>query len=349
MECEERYGHAEVEAVIDSCHALSLHGVDRFKRPQAPSVREEQVRAEARRVYDQRQFNDLWRTLPGREPTHSTGKKRDFPGEPEENILYFVEKHSPRLESWQRELVRIVRKLAQYFYPQVQTKVMNEGWATFWHYHLINRLYDKRLVNDGFMLEFLQSHTNVVSQRGFDERGFAGINPYALGFSMFVDLKRICSSPSAEDRRWFPEIAGTDWNKTLDFAMRNFKDESYIGQFLSPKLMRDFHLFAVADHETETELFIDAIHDDNGYRRVRKLLSEQYKRENSVPDIQVVRYERDGDRSLTLRHFRARNRPLMTEEAREVMKHLGRLWGFPVRLESMGADGSVSDVLESAD
>jgi stage V sporulation protein R len=165
---------------------------------------------------------------------------------------------------------------------------------------------------------------------------------------MFTDLKRICSSPSEEDRRWFPEIAGTDWNKTLDFAMRNFKDESYIGQFLSPKLMRDFHLFAVADHETETELFIDAIHDDNGYRRLRKLLSEQYKRENSVPDIQVVRYERDGDRSLTLRHFRARNRPLMTEEAQEVMKHLARLWGFPVRLESMGADGSVSDVLESA-
>ena len=347
MECEERFGYAEVEAVIDSCHALSLHGVDRFKRPQTLSVREEQVRAEARRVYEQRQFNDLWRTVPGREPTRSTGKKREFPEEPEENILYFIEKHSPRLEPWQRELVRIVRKLAQYFYPQVQTKVMNEGWATFWHYHLINRLYDKRLVNDGFMLEFFQSHTNVVSQRGFDERGFGGINPYALGFSMFMDLKRVCSSPSAEDRQWFPEIAGTDWQRTLDFAMRNFKDESYIGQFLSPKLMRDFHLFAVADHEAETELFIDAIHDDNGYRRVRKLLSEQYKRENSVPDIQVVRFARDGDRSLTLRHFRARNRPLMTEEAHEVMKHLARLWGFPVRLESVGIDGDVTEVLES--
>ena len=346
MECEERYGEAEVEAIIDSCHALSLHGVDRFKRPQPPSAREEKARIEARQAHEQRQFNDLWRTVPGREPTHSTGKKRDFPTEPEENILYFVEKHSPKLEPWQRELVRIVRKLAQYFYPQVQTKVMNEGWATFWHYNLINSLYDKRLVNDGFMLEFLQSHTNVVSQRGFDERGFGGINPYALGFAMFTDLRRVCEKPTAEDRRWFPELAGTDWLKSLDFAMRNFKDESFIGQFLSPKLMREFHFFAVADHENENELFIEAIHDEDGYRRLRKLLSEQYKRETSVPDIQVVRFERDSDRSLTLRHFQARNRPLKAEEAQEVMKHLSRLWGFTVRLESIDAAGNAKNTLE---
>lgn len=140
MECEERYGQAEVEAVLDSCHALSPHGVDRFKRAQPLSQKEERAREEARRVHQQRHFNDLWRTVPGREPTQSSGKKRDFPAAPEENILYFVEKHSPKLEPWQRELVRIVRKIAQYFYPQAQTKVMNEGWATFWHYHLINRL-----------------------------------------------------------------------------------------------------------------------------------------------------------------------------------------------------------------
>ena len=90
------------------------------------------------------------------------GRQRSSRPSPQENILYFVEKYSPRLEPWQRELVRIVRKLAQYFYPQAQTKVMNEGWATFWHYTMLNRLHEKRLVDDGFMLEFLKSHTNVV-------------------------------------------------------------------------------------------------------------------------------------------------------------------------------------------
>ncbi len=67
-------------------------------------------------------------------PKAAPAAKARFPAEPQENILYFVEKYSPKLEPWQRELVRIVRKLAQYFYPQGQTKVMNEGWATFWHY-----------------------------------------------------------------------------------------------------------------------------------------------------------------------------------------------------------------------
>ncbi len=348
MECEERYGQAEVEAVLDSCHALGPHGVDRFKRTQPLSEKQERTREEERRAYEQHQFSDLWRTVPGREPTHSAGTPRDFPAEPEENILYFVEKHSPKLEPWQRELVRIVRKIAQYFYPQVQTKVMNEGWATFWHYHLLNRLYDERRVDEGFMLEFLASHTGVLAQRNFDERGFSGINPYALGLAVFQDLKRISLEPTEEDRRWLPERAGSDWQRTLDFAMRNFKDESFIGQFLSPKLMREFHLFAIADHEHEMELVVDSIHDETGYRRLRKLLAEQYARETHVPDIQIVRYEREGDRSLTLRHIEQRNRPLEAGEADEVMKHLARLWGFAVRLESIDAEGSVKHVLECA-
>jgi stage V sporulation protein R len=226
---------------------------------------------------------------------------------------------------------------------------MNEGWATFWHYTLLNRLYDKRMVNDAFMLEFLQSHTNVVTQRGFDERGYAGLNPYALGFAMMQDIRRICEAPTEEDRRWFPEFAGGDWLKTLDFAMRNFKDESFIGQYLSPKLIRDFRLFAVADHARNDELIVDSIHDDDGYRRVRQLLALQHHYDVIVPDIQVANYNRNGDRSLTLRHQVLRGRPLAGEDADQVLKHLGRLWGFTVRLESVGADGtSDSKVREGA-
>src|SRR5205814_10003049 len=113
--------------------------------------------------------------------------------------------------------------------------------------------------------------------------------------------------------------------KTLDFAMRNFKDESFIGQFLSPKLMRDFRFFAIADHEAETELFVDSIHDESRYRRLRKLLCQQYARETYVPDIQVVRYERDGDRSLTLHHFQLVGRPLQFSAPVVVMQLLAQL------------------------
>ncbi len=342
MDCEERHGLSAVEEIIDSCHALMHHGVDRYKRPVPLSLRGEEERAAKRAEYARLQFNDLWRTVPAPSAAPESGARSEtFPAEPEENILYFVEKHSPVLKPWQREIVRIVRKLAQYFYPQAQTKVMNEGWATFWHYTLINRLYEKGLVNDGFMLEFLQSHTNVVSQRGFDEHGYYGINPYALGFAMMRDIRRICEEPTEEDRAWFPDLAGTDWLKQLDFAMRNFKDESFIAQYLSPRLIREFRLFAVADHERNETLEIDSIHDEAGYRRVRSLLAEQHKRDAMVPDIQVLRYARNGDRSLSLQHRIARGRPLAEVEAHETLKHLSRLWGFKVRLEGVREDGKI--------
>ena len=94
------------------------------------------------------------------------------------------------------------------------------------------------LVGPGFMMEFLQSHTNVVMQPPVGHPYYRGINPYALGFAMYTDIKRICEEPTDEDRAWFPAIAGSDWLETLDHAMRNFKDESFIAQYLSPKVMR---------------------------------------------------------------------------------------------------------------
>lgn len=204
--------------------------------------------------------------------------------------MYFIEKEAPKLRDWERELVRIVRKMSQYFYPQGQTKVMNEGWASFWHYTLLNTLYDEKLVSDGFMLEFLTSHTNVVFQPDSRDGRFRALNPYALGFAIFSDIRRLCEKPTAEDKRWFPELAGSgDWLKAIDFAMRNFKDESFIRQFLSPKVIRDFRLFAIADHKAENELFIDSIHNDEGYKRIRTLLADQYSRKAWCPIFRSLR------------------------------------------------------------
>ncbi len=130
--------------------------------------------------------------------------------------------------------------------------------------------------------------------------------------------------------------------------MRNFKDESFIGQFLSPQVIREFHLFAVADHQDNDYLQIDSIHNDDGYRRVRKLLAQQYNRDNQLPDIQVVNYQRDGDRSLTLRHQLHRGRPL-NDDRGEVLRHLFRLWGFKVRIETVNEEGSVTHLEEISD
>ena len=101
-----------------------------------------------------------------------------------------------------------MRKIAQYFYPQRQTQVMNEGWATFWHHHLLNTMYDDGYLTDGVMIEWLKSHTNVIYQPPVGHRAYSGINPYALGFAMYTDIKRICEQPTDEDREWFPNFAG---------------------------------------------------------------------------------------------------------------------------------------------
>ncbi|MDP3821182.1 MAG: SpoVR family protein [Burkholderiales bacterium] len=333
-ECEERHGIDAVEELLDACHALMHYGVDRYRRPQKISMVEEEIRRKDREAYLQQQVNDLWRTLPKSQGKQSKKEHRRFPEEPQENILYFIEKNAPLLEPWQREIVRIVRKIAQYFYPQRQTQVMNEGWATFWHYTLLNDMYDQGLLSDGFLIEILSSHTNVVFQPPVTDPRYSGINPYALGFNMFTDLRRICEKPTDEDRQWFPDIAGSDWHKTLDYAMRHFKDESFIGQYLSPRMMREFRLFSVVDDANQKELEVAAIHDDAGYRRVREALSRQYDLGSREPNIQVWNVNLRGDRSLTLRHTRHNDRPL-DNGAEEVVKHVARLWGFRVRLESV--------------
>jgi len=339
-ECEERHGIDAVEELLDACHALMHYGVDRYRRPQKISMVEEEMRRKDREAYLQQQVNDMWRTLPKTAGKQSKKEHRRFPEEPQENLLYFIEKNAPLLEPWQREIVRIVRKIAQYFYPQRQTQVMNEGWATFWHYTLLNDMYDQGLLSDGFLIEILSSHTNVVFQPPVTHPGYSGINPYALGFNMFTDLRRICEKPTDEDRQWFPEIAGSDWRKTLDYAMRHFKDESFIGQYLSPNMMREFRLFSIVDDSTQKELEVAAIHDDSGYRRVREALSKQYDLGTREPNIQVWNVNLRGDRSLTLRHSRHNDRPL-DNGAEEVVKHVARLWGFRVRLESVDSHDRV--------
>ena len=346
-ECEEKHGLDAVEDLLDSCHALMNYGVDRYQRTQKLSLAEEEARRKDRESYLQQQVNDLWRTLPRVAEKQVEQASTRFPADPQENLLYFIEKNAPLLESWQREIIRIVRKIAQYFYPQRQTQVMNEGWATFWHYTLLNAMYDDGLLSDGFMMENLRSHTNVIFQPPLAHPGFRGINPYALGFAMFTDIRRICENPTDEDRQWFPSIAGTDWQRALDHAMRHYRDESFVGQYLSPRLIREFRLFSILDDTKELALEVSAIHDDSGYRHVREALARQYDLSFQEPNIQVWSVDVRGDRSLTLRHTQHRCRPL-NEEVKEVLRHVGRLWGFTVRLESVDAQGKVGKHWEVA-
>lgn len=341
-QCEERHGHAAVERVLDAAHALMTHGVHRHPRRRPLDLRMEERRERDRRAHQERMFNDLWRTVPTRGPRDPALSDRDrrraLLGLPEENILYFLEKRAPRLHAWQRELLRIVRHLAQYFYPQRQTKVMNEGCATFVHYRIMEALHRRGLMTDGAWLELLHSHTNVVFQPEFDDPRYAGLNPYALGFAMMEDIARICETPTDEDRAWFPAIAGKgDGMAVLRDAWADYRDESFIQQYLSPRLIRRFRLFHVRDDVRRPALSVQRIHDERGYREIRRTLARQYDVAWADPDIQITDVDLAGDRRLVLEH-RAVNQTVLEErEARAVLQHLADLWGYEVSLEEVEA------------
>ena len=345
--CEERHGVAAVERVLDAAHALMDYGVDRYSRRSRPNLVQERVRAEARREHEQSTYNDLWRTLPvdPNKPKQSVSSAelelgRQRLGLPEENLLYFIEKFAPKLQDWEREVLRIVRNIAQYFYPQKQTKMMNEGCATFVHYTIMNKLHDQGLITDGAMLEFIDYHSRVVFQPEFDDRRYSGINPYALGFEMMRDIERVCTNPTEEDREVLPEIAGNgDPMGTLKTAWAEYRDDSFVLQYLSPALTRKLRLFKLDDDPSQPELRVEAIHDERGYKRVRRGLSRYYDVGLREPDIQVTDVNLKGDRRLVLTHKVRDGVPLEEQDARAVLSHIAALWGYDVKLHGVSADG----------
>ncbi len=221
--CEDKYGIAAVERVLDAAHSLSRHGVHRHGGSRPMNLRTEERRERERQEYDERVFDDLWRTLPVGKAAPGTDKladRRRRLGLPEENLLYFLEKSSPRLHSWEREIIRIVRLIAQYFYPQPQAKVMNEGCATWVHQRIMTRLHETGQIDDAAFMEVLHSTSNVIMQPGFDHpAGGPGFNPYALGYAMMTDIARICDAPTKEDRSLVPRHR-RQWRRDRHVASR---------------------------------------------------------------------------------------------------------------------------------
>lgn len=347
--CEDLYGEVAVERVLDAAHALQSHGIHRFPRKRQPDLRSEQIREEERRKHGEKLFNDLWRTVPVSQKRKSKrrdddARRRALLGLPEENLLYFMEKTAPRLAPWQREIIRIVRLIAQYFYPQRQTKLMNEGCATFTHHRIMTRLHEKGLLTDGSYMEFLHSHTNVVMQPGFNDRRYSGINPYALGYAMMCDIERAALRPTDEDREWLADVAGCgDPYGALKEVWANYRDESFVSQFLSPAVIRQFGLFNVVDDADENELEVAAIHDERGYRKLRRALSKHYDVAHRDADIQIVDVDLVGDRRLILNHRVVDGVLLEENDLQTVLQHVADLWGYDVVL--LEVDETIGETL----
>jgi spore cortex formation protein SpoVR/YcgB (stage V sporulation) len=154
-----------------------------------------------------------------------------------------------------------------------------------------------------------------------------------------MDLKRMALDPTEEDKEWFPEIAGKkDWTNTFKYIVENFKDETFILQYLSPKVIRDMKLFEVKDDEDRRFYEIGSIHNKQGYKDVRKSLSENYNRSSYIPDIQVYDVDINGDRTLTLNYTSINDKRLNANDVDVVVDNIGLLWGFSVKLIEDGDD-----------
>lgn len=345
--CEEKYGIEEVEKVLDAAHALMHNGVFRYKHKEPLSLKRELAKKIEQAIDREQSYNDIWRTVPKKDKLLASDieelkKRQKLLHLPEENILYFLETYSPVLKEWQKEVIRIVRNVAQYFYPQMQTQIMNEGCATWTHYTIMNKLYDQGFVSDGAMIEFIKSHTSVVTQLPYDHPFYHGFNPYALGFAMMQDICRVCDEPTEEDKYWFPEIAGCkDHFNVLKDVWASYRDESFIRQHMSPELVRKFKLFSLFNDSSKDHYVVKHIHNEQGYREIIKVLADSYTLSNISPPIDVWDVDITGDRELKLRLPINDGKSLDDKDANAVVKYIANLWGYDARLRLYSEDGSL--------
>ncbi len=320
-QCEQKYGHERVEGLLDAAHALQYNSIDKYKKP----TKKEVGREEKWDKYEQENFNDLWRTVATKKDKKKRAEERNDFHFPEENLLYFIEKHGRHLQDWEKEILRIVRKISQYFYPQMQTKLMNEGWASYWHYKIMNELHVRGHIDDGTFLEFLSSHTSVLCQRDFST-----LNPYAIGFAIFMDIERICKEPTEEDKQWFPELIGKDWLAAVHEAMENYRDESFVSQYLSPKVIRDLKLCTIFDEEAK-DYVVSATSADEDVLDIRSRMSDHYNVNLQLPHIEVVGFDKEDSDLLYLHNYEHNGRRL-DKQSLEAFDYFKALWKDPVAL-----------------
>lgn len=338
-QCEEKYGADEVEKLLDACHALQLFSVDKVLPPKPKTKEMRAALARAKEQHELDSANFLWDNLFfNKEKKQKTTTKLH-----EDNLLKFIQTHSAILKDWQKNIIGIVLYLAQYFYPQMQTQVGNEGFATFWHYTLMNDLYERDIIDDGIMLEFIDNHNSVIHQTPALTRHslsgdfiqnpyYSGFNPYYLGFNIYNDIKRICTDPTEFDKKTMPNFIGKDWVDSIKDLAYNFIDDSFIMQGLSPALAEKMRLFSLYHHQDETVSTFTNTASEGHYANIKHKLSKQYCLHERLPEIYISNCDFHSSRRLTVMYKPKGEEELHQDYTRKTMSYVHKLWGSIVEL-----------------
>jgi stage V sporulation protein R len=297
-------GLQRVEEILDAAHALSLQ----CRRNTA--IRKLAPTEQRQRAFDAAQ--------PAKDPYQSIHKPKEYkepdlskvPLEPEEDILLFIADYNPYLAEWQRDLLRIVNAQAQYFLPQIETKIMNEGWASFWHHRIMNTL----ALPEDLHLEFLIHHNQVIRPHN------GSINPYYLGFKVWEDIER---------------RLGRD---TMFEVRESERDVSFLRRFLTRELMDEMHMFEY--QREQNKIVVSKVADDEGWEAVKQTLLRNVGMA-TVPMIRIVDADFRHNRVLRLQHEHD-GRDLQLEHLEKTMNYLFQLWGRPVLLETRMEEAAVT-------
>lgn len=285
-------GYVKVERVLDAAHALRYQ-VNRTIGAKKLTAKE--IKKKLLEEYEHKTQAGLFGRRAGEMAPPDLNR---VPLEPEEDILGFVIEYS-RLDEWEKDILRIVQAESEYFLPQIETKILNEGWASLWHYRILQQL---DLLQD-LHLEFLKRHHQVIRPHP------GGLNPYHLGFVMLHDLEARFGTEKIFEAR---EIES---------------DRSFLRRYLTRELCRELHLFEYFQDDEGT--IIRQVADEDGWEPIRDTLC-QIVGIGSIPVIKVKEMSpRDG--SLILEH-EYDGRELELSNTGETLKYLVELWGKPVKL-----------------
>jgi stage V sporulation protein R len=319
-EYEFKYGRKVVEEFLDAVLSIEEH-VDPnfFIRKQREDPDKEADKKPSRREgrYDDLLSKEEREVQNGGIDGRDDGRKHKPSLEvPEKDLVYFLMKHSPSLEPWQRDVMAMLHEEMEYFIPQLQTKIMNEGWASIWH----SRIMREMDLPTSEHLEFAALHAGVVSPHK------GQLNPYYLGYKIFEDIEKRWDNPTAEDREKFGRRGGEGREKMFEVRELD-NDISFLRNYLTEELCEELDLFVYQLIDDE-----DWTVTEKKWERVRDQLALNMTN-FGFPYIEVVDGDYDGNSELYLMH-RYEGVELDMKYARKTLEYVYKLWGRDVHLET---------------
>lgn len=306
-----------VEKCLDAAHALMYH---RSRIPGTSYIPQDK-KVLALSTESKNPPDDQWDHLKQRR----TDKKQNptgFPVEPEENLLLFMRDNSPRrLEDWEKDLMTIAAESFAYFLPQIETKNMNEGWASYWHNKIIRALplsADIRLATADYHSRVVRPSETPLS-----------VNPYYIGIETWSDIFKRYQESSGEDKNKHGLTSG-EGSKQIFHVMRTANDASFFRAHLTQELMARLNLLS---YKVEgNDVLVNELPDDDSWKRIKRLLIRDVGL-GSMPVIKIIDADYEHARNLYLKHeFDGRN--LDKEYTQKTLEHVYYFWGRNLYLET---------------